>query len=246
VILAVDDDPQVISLYERYLQPQGYQVISITDPTKARERAKQLNPYAITLDIMMPGYDGWSVLADLKSDPDTREIPVVICSIIEDQERGFSLGAADYLLKPILEEDLLGALDRLNADGSIREVLIIDDDPNSLRLMGKMFESQGRYKTVLAEGGKKGWDSITKHIPQAVILDLFMPEMDGFSILEKMRENARLRDVPVIVVSGGDLSPEQHQQLSEFGQRLVNKGSLNEKDFINNIEHALIRAKRKK
>ncbi len=246
VILAVDDDPQVISLYERYLQPQGYQVISITDPTKAKERAKQLNPYAITLDIMMPGYDGWSVLADLKSDADTREIPVVICSIIEEQERGFSLGAADYLLKPILEEDLLGALDRLNADGSIREVLIIDDDQNSLRLMEKIFEDQGRYKTILAEGGKKGWDSITKHAPQAVILDLFMPEMDGFSILEKMRENARLRDVPVIVVSGGDLTPEQYGQLSEFGQRLVNKASLNEKDFINNVERALKRAKQKK
>ena len=246
IILAVDDDPQVISLYERYLQPQGYQVISITDPTKAKERARQLNPYAITLDIMMPGYDGWSVLADLKSDPDTREIPVVICSIIEDQERGFSLGAADYLLKPILEEDLLGALDRLNADGSIREVLIIDDDPNSLRLMEKIFADQGQYKTILAEGGKQGWDAITRRPPQAVILDLFMPEMDGFTILEKMRENVRLRDVPVIVVSGGDLTPEQQKQLSEFGQRLVNKGSLNEKDFINNVERALKRATRKK
>jgi len=246
IILAVDDDPQVISLYERYLQPQGYQVISITDPAKAKERAKQLNPYAITLDIMMPGYDGWSVLADLKSDPDTREIPVVICSIIEDQERGFSLGAADYLLKPILEEDLLGALDRLNADGSIREVLIVDDDPNSLRLMEKIFANQNQYKTMLAEGGKQGWDAITRHPPQAVILDLFMPDMDGFTILEKMRENIRLRDIPVIVVSGGDLTPEQQKQLSEFGQRLVNKSSLNEKDFINNVEHALKRATRKK
>ena len=246
IILAVDDDPQVISLYERYLQPQGYQVISITDPAKAKERAKQLNPYAITLDIMMPGYDGWSVLADLKSDPDTREIPVVICSIIEDQERGFSLGAADYLLKPILEEDLLGALDRLNADGSIREVLIVDDDPNTLRLMEKIFANQNQYKTMLAEGGKQGWDAITRHPPQAVILDLFMPDMDGFTILEKMRENIRLRDIPVIVVSGGDLTPEQQKQLSEFGQRLVNKSSLNEKDFINNVEHALKRATRKK
>ncbi|MBI2758361.1 MAG: GAF domain-containing protein [Chloroflexi bacterium] len=245
VILAVDDDPQVIALYERYLQPQGYQVIPVTDPTKAKTRAKELKPYAITLDIMMPGVDGWSVLADLKSDSETHEIPVVICSIIEEQERGFSLGAADYLLKPILEEDLLGALNRLNSDGSIHEVLIIDDDPNSLRLMEKIFKDQGQYKTIIAEGGRQGWESISAHVPQAVILDLFMPEMDGFSILEKMRDNARLRDVPVIVVSGGDLTPEQHRQLSEFGQRLINKGSLNEKDFINNVERTLKRAERK-
>lgn len=245
VILAVDDDPQVISLYERYLQPQGYQVISVTDPAKAKERAKQLMPYAITLDIMMPGRDGWSVLTDLKSDSVTSQIPVIICSIIEDQERGFSLGAADYLLKPILEDDLLGALDRLNSDGSIREVLIVDDDPTSLRLLEKWFKDQNRYKIVLAEGGKQGWDAITSQVPQAVILDLFMPDMDGFTILEKMRDNPRLRDIPVIVVSGGDLTREQQQQLSEFGQRLVNKSSLNEKDFINNLERSLKRAQRK-
>ena len=143
VILAIDDDPQVISLYERYLQPQGYQVVSLTNPTQAKERAKQLKPYAITLDIMMPGYDGWSVLNDLKSDSETRDIPVIICSIVEDQERGFSLGAADYLLKPILEDDLLNALDNLNSDGSIREVLVIDDNPSDLRLIDKI--SQGPW-----------------------------------------------------------------------------------------------------
>ncbi len=130
VILAVDDDPQVTALYERYLQPQGYQVVTLLDPTRTKERARQIKPFAITLDIMMPGYDGWQVLNDLKGDPETRDIPVIICSIIEEQERGFSLGAADYLLKPILEEDLLSALNRLNGDGSIKEVLIVDDDPN--------------------------------------------------------------------------------------------------------------------
>lgn len=98
VILAIDDDPQVVSLYERYLQPQGYQVVPLSDPTRAVERAKQLRPFAITLDIMMPGIDGWQVLDSLKGDPDTRHIPVIVCSIIEDLEKGFSLGAADYLV----------------------------------------------------------------------------------------------------------------------------------------------------
>jgi CheY-like chemotaxis protein/anti-sigma regulatory factor (Ser/Thr protein kinase) len=246
VILAIDDDPQVISLYERYLQPQGYQVIPLTNPAQAKERAKQLKPYAITLDIMMPDRDGWSVLNDLKSDSETRDIPVIICSIIEDLERGFSFGAADYLLKPILEDDLLNALDRLNQDGSIRTVLVVDDNPSDLRLIEKILNEHGRYKAILAESGQKGWEIILSHVPHAVVLDLFMPEMDGFTILEKMREDPKLQDIPVVVVSGVDLSAEQQQQLKEFGQRLLTKGTLKESDLLNTIERALKRVEGKK
>jgi CheY-like chemotaxis protein len=241
VILAVDDDPQVIGLYERYLQPQGYQVIALSDPAKAHERAVQLKPFAITLDIMMPGYDGWQVLQDLKSDTETRDIPVIICSIVEEREKGFSLGAADYLIKPILEDDLLNALDRLNADGSIREVLIIDDDPNDLRLIEKILKQAGRYKPRLAEGGRIGWEAITSRTPHAVILDLFMPEMDGFSILEKMRSRVKLRDIPIIVMTSGEISPEQQEQLRKFGQRLIQKSALNEQDLLGTLERALKR-----
>ncbi len=243
LILAIDDDPHVISLYERYLVAAGYQVVALTDPSKAVERAKELNPFAITLDIMMPGFDGWQVLNTLKSDLITREIPVVICSIVEEQERGFSLGAADYLVKPILEEDLVLSLDRLNADGSIRDVLVIDDDPDHLSLMAKILSEQGRYKPTLAQGGKAGWEMIRSQPPHAVILDLFMPDMDGFKLLESMRANEKFREIPVIVVSGGDLTPDQQKQLSDFGQRLISKSSLSEKDLIESIERALRRVK---
>ncbi|HEY2982133.1 MAG TPA: response regulator, partial [Anaerolineales bacterium] len=195
--------------------------------------------------IMMPGYDGWQVLNSLKGDEKTREIPVVICSIVEEQDRGFSLGAADYLVKPILEEDLVEALDRLNADGSITEVLVIDDDPNDLNLMAKMLNDQGRYKPTLAQGGKSGWELIRSQPPHAVILDLFMPDMDGFKLLESMRANEKYREIPVIVVSGGDLTPAQQQQLSDFGQRLISKSSLSEKDLIESIERSLRRVKPK-
>jgi PAS domain S-box-containing protein len=246
VILSIDDDQQVISLYERYLQPQGYQVVALTDPAQALQRVKQLKPYAITLDIMMPGHDGWSVLNELKADNETRDVPVIICSIVEEKERGFSLGAADYLLKPILEDDLLNALDHLNFDGSIRDVLIIDDNPSDLHLMEKILQNGGRYKAILADSGPRGWDTIVSKPPHAVILDLFMPEMDGFTILEKMREDPKLRDIPVVVVSGVDLSLEQQQQLKEFGQRLLTKGALNEMDLLNSIEHSLKRVDGKK
>jgi CheY-like chemotaxis protein len=243
VILAIDDDPQIISLYERYLQPKGFQVIGLNDPSKAKERVKQLKPFAITLDIMMPGYDGWQVLTDLKSTTETRDIPVVICSIVEDEEKGFSLGAADYLVKPILEEDLLGALDRLNGDGSIREVLVIDDDPNDLRLLGKMISEQGKYKALLAEGGPAGWNIIASKAPHAIVLDLFMPEMDGFTILEQLRKDKKLMNVPVIVITGADLTNEQQKQLDDLGKRLLQKSSLKENELIETIENALHRIK---
>jgi PAS domain S-box-containing protein len=241
VILAIDDDPQVIGLYERYLNPQGYYVVALTEPSKAREQVLKLQPFAITLDIMMPNTDGWSVLTELKSDPATRDYPVIICSIMEQVDKGFSLGAADYLVKPILEEDLVCALDRLNKDGAIHEVLVIDDSPNDLRLIEKILDQHGKYKPVLAEGGRKGWETILKKIPHAIILDLFMPEMDGFTILEKLRESSVLRDIPVLVISGGGLTNEQQQQLNEFGQRLITKGSLNEDQLIKSIENALKR-----
>jgi PAS domain S-box-containing protein len=242
IILAIDDDPQVIGLYERYLHPQGYQVVPLSDPSRAVEQVKQLKPFAVTLDIMMPGIDGWQVLDSLKGDPDTRNIPVIVCSIIEDLEKGFNLGATDYLVKPILEDDLVNALDRLNADGSIRDVLVIDDNPDDLRLIGKILTDDGRYKAILAEGGRIGWDIISSgKPPHAVILDLFMPEVDGFKILENMQASQYLRDIPVIVISGMDLSPEQKNQLNEFGQRLLSKGSFNEKELLTSIQRSLDR-----
>jgi CheY-like chemotaxis protein len=241
IVIAIDDDPQVIGLYERYLNPQGYYVLPVTDPLKAKEEILKINPYAVTLDIMMPNKDGWSVLTDLKSDPATRDYPVIICSILEQVDKGFSLGAADYLLKPILEEDLVHALDRLNKDGTIHEVLVIDDDPNDLRLMEKILNQHSRYKPILAEGGHKGWEAINAKAPHAIILDLFMPEMNGFNILEKLRESPALCNIPVLVVSGVSLTQEQQQQLNAFGQRLIAKGSLNEGQLIESIENALKR-----
>ncbi|HSL29729.1 MAG TPA: GAF domain-containing protein [Anaerolineales bacterium] len=241
VILAIDDDPQVIGLYERYLTPQGYYVLPLTDSSKAKEQVLKVRPYAITLDVMMPNKDGWSVLTELKSDPATRDYPVIICSILEQAERGFSLGAADYLVKPILEEELVEALDRLNKDGIILEVLVIDDDPSDLRLVEKILQQHGRYKPVLAEGGRKGWEAINSRPPHAIILDLFMPEMDGFHILERLQETPALRDIPVLVVSGGGLTTEQQEQLKRFGQRLISKGSLNESQLIATIENSLKR-----
>ncbi|HBX71275.1 MAG TPA: hypothetical protein DEH25_18335, partial [Chloroflexi bacterium] len=112
-VLAIDDDTQVISLYQRYLSNAGYDVIALTDPHLALEEARKVKPFVITLDIMMPDFDGWKLLESLKSDPEVAQIPVVICSILAEYDKGKKLGAADYLVKPILEDELVGALSKL-------------------------------------------------------------------------------------------------------------------------------------
>ncbi len=239
IILAIDDDENVISLYQRYLSPQGYQVVALTDPKKAVERAKELKPYAITLDIMMPGYDGWQVLEDLKSDAETQNFPTIICSIVEDTQKGYALGATDYLLKPILDNDLLNALNRLNDDGEIYDILLIDDDYDDLRLLEKLITKNKTYKPVLANSGPAGWEKILRQPPQAVILDLFMPEMDGFKIMEAMQASAKLREIPVIVISGGDLSTTQQEKLDALNLHLLQKGTLTSEDLLITLERSL-------
>jgi len=190
---------------------------------------------------MMPGMDGWSVLQEIKADPETRNVPVIICSIVEEEERGFSLGASDYLVKPILEEDLLGSLNRLNGDGTIKEVLIIDDSADDLRLMEKVIAENTQFRPTLAQGGEKGWEMIINDHPHAIILDLFMPDLNGFTILERLRTTPELRDIPVIVVSGVDLSAEQKKQLENMGKHLLQKGMLNEKELFASLTRALKR-----
>jgi CheY-like chemotaxis protein len=124
--------------------------------------------------------------------------------------------------------------------------LVIDDDPNDLRLVEKILNEHSQYKPVLAEGGMAGWESLLSHPPQAIILDLFMPDLDGFTILERMRSTSKLRDIPVVVISGVDLNPEQKRQLDNLGKRLLQKGMLNEDELFATLEKALNRLESKK
>ena len=239
IILAIDDDPKVISLYERYLKPHGYRIIPLTDPKHALAKVKETRPFAVTLDIMMPEKDGWQIMRELKNNPETRDTPIVICSIIENQEKGFSMGAADYLVKPFLQDDMLNAISRLNRDGQIKEVLVIDDDPDSLRLIRKILEEKRQFHVTTARGGIQGWELIQSRLPDIIILDLFMPDMTGFTILQSLREKPNLRQIPVIVLSGADLTSEQHNQLTEFSQAVVTKGLLREGDLLALLEKTL-------
>jgi len=239
IILSIDDDAQVISLYDRFLRPHGYEVIPLTDPTQAVQKARELKPFAITLDIMMPQKDGWQVLKDLKKDEQTRDIPIMICSILEEEEKGFNLGASEYLVKPFLQDDLASAIQRLSREGEIHDVMIVDDDPADLRLLQKMIEDEGKYMAVLADSGPSALQLLKDFTPDILILDLFMPGMNGLELMEKLKEEPRLSKIPIIILTGADLEVDQQKSLTEYGNQILTKTSLNKNDLLRHLQDTL-------
>ncbi len=243
VILSIDDDSKVIDLYKRYLRSHGYRVVAITEPDNIIEKIKEIKPYAITLDIMMPQKDGWQVIQEIKNTPDTANIPVIICSIVEEKDRAYKLGAVDYLVKPILEDELVNAIHRLELplEKDIYEILVIDDDPQVFQLIDIALRNELQYHLAYANGGFAGLDYLNNHKPDAVILDLMMPDLNGFSILETMQGNPIQRDIPVIILTAADLSAEDRKKLEQNKNEVFIKDHFQDGQLIDYLENALQR-----
>jgi len=241
LLLCVDDDEGVITLFRRYLGKQGYQVIGLTDSTLVVEKARQLQPFAITLDVLMPRKDGWQVIEELKTDPDTRRIPVIMCTILSERERGLSLGATDYLVKPIIEQDLLAALERLDREAGYHRVLVVDDQPEDRNLLRRMIESQEGYEVVEAAGGQEAIALVRQARPHIIILDLLMPEVDGFAVLEVVKADETTRSIPIIVVTAKDLSQEERDFLNSRVEALLRKGLFEQQELLADVAAALER-----
>jgi len=239
VVLAVDDDEGVITLFRRYLEEQGYRVFGLTKGDRVVEEAKRLKPYAITLDVMMPGENGWSVIRRLKADPETRDIPVIICSILSDRDKGLSMGVTDYLVKPISEHDLLEALERVEIDRS-GHVLVVDDNPDDRKLLRRILEN-GEFEVLEAGGGKAAIELIHDDPPELVILDLMMPDVDGFAVLEHLKGNPVTRQIPVIVVTAKELTPEMRVRLQQRVESLLQKGLFDQEQLLSDVSAALDR-----
>jgi CheY-like chemotaxis protein len=241
LILCIDDDPEVITLYQRFLEKQGYQVFGLRDTGRVVQEAARLKPAAILLDVLMPDRDGWSILAELKGALATRDIPIVVCSIVEDQNKGFALGAADYLVKPVSESDLMRALDRASFSNAIRTVLVVDDDLEASRLLRRMLEGRPDVNVIEAQGGAMGIAAAQTYQPDVVLLDLLMPDIDGFAVLETIRGNRHTRDIPVIVVTAKHLTEEDRARLRGKVAALLNKGAFDSERLLNEIAAALAR-----
>jgi CheY-like chemotaxis protein len=244
LVLTVDDDPGVISLYRRYLESEGYRVVGVTNSDEVIDKATELQPYAITLDVLMPNKDGWQVLQELKACQQTQQVPIIICSIVSNAGLGFSLGAADYLVKPFMEKELLAALSRLSQheeDEAEVEVLVIDDQADDILLIRRMLEAQHRFQVIEADGGQTGIDLVHQHKPHVIILDLMMPDVDGFAVLEALKREPDTRDIPVLVITAKELTENEQQQLNGHVEVLLRKGLFSEQELLDDLGNALSR-----
>jgi signal transduction histidine kinase/DNA-binding response OmpR family regulator/putative methionine-R-sulfoxide reductase with GAF domain len=239
LVLAVEGEWQVLYLYDRYLSENGYSVVPVSVPSEAVARACELQPHAILLDIMLPGGSGWKVLEDLKQSPDTRHIPVIVCSLLEDRDRAFGLGASDYLLKPILEEDLIHTLRQLEEKNDKDTILVINDDPVELQTIQEILRQDQTYRVTLAEGGTQGLLALRNQVPSAIILDLQMPGVDGLTLIETIRQDPKFVDVPVIILVPADLPDEELKSLAELESTVLHKGLVEETELLSSLQSIL-------
>jgi PAS domain S-box-containing protein len=234
-VLVIDDDPSVRDLMQRSLAKEGYRVELAANGQQGLELAAKLRPTVITLDVMMPGMDGWAVLTALKSNRELADIPVVMMTILDDKNLAFSLGAADYLTKPIDWERLAGILEKHRQSATAGgAVLVIDDDAAARDLLRRSLEKAG-WPVRDAANGRAGLDAVAAELPSVILLDLMMPEMDGFEFMVRLRERAESRAVPVIVITSKDLSEEDHRRLNGNVQQVLQKGAFSMGDLMEQI-----------
>jgi len=208
----------------RFLSKHGYRVATATDGARGLALARELHPVAITLDVLMPGLDGWGVLAALKADPALAAIPVVMVSMLDDAPVGYALGAAEYLVKPVERDRLLAALERCRAAAGEGAVLVVEDDDATRELLVRLLEKEG-HRVIEARNGREALAAAERSAPRLVLLDLAMPEMDGFEFIEALRGRPGLASIPVVVLTARTLTDEDRRRLNGSVERIVQKGA---------------------
>ena len=237
LILVIDDDVTVLELTERYLVREGFAVVTANGGLEGLKRARALHPAAITLDVMMPDLDGWTVLAAIKGDPILADIPVVLMSIVDEKNRGYSLGATDYLIKPVNRDMLSKAMRKICGAGG-QHVLLVDDDESIRKTFTQALEREG-WRVGQAVNGKQALEYLVDSRPDIIVLDLMMPEMDGFEFLDQMRRRPEWREIPVLVATAKDLSAEERQRLSNGVDRIIQKHATERDTILQEVSQTL-------
>ena len=232
VVLVVDDDEAARDQMRRFLVREGCDVITARDGAEGLQLARQMKPALITLDVMMPGRDGWSVLQDLKADPELANIPVVMLTLADERNRGYALGAADYILKPIERDALRKLIAKFGSGtpGSALRVLIVEDDEDTRQQWRRLLSAEG-CGVDEAENGRVALERLIHALPDLIILDLIMPEMDGFEFLVELRKQPAFKAVPVVVVTAATLSDEDHRRLSGGVERVLAKAAFSRNEL---------------
>ena len=241
-VLVIDDDPVQRDLMQRYLHKEGFTVQTASGGAEGLRLAGELLPAAITLDVMMPDMDGWSVLAALKADRALREIPVIMLTMVDDPERGFTLGASDYAMKPVNRLRLLQILKKYTCHHPPCPVLVVDDDPDIRSVTRAMLETEG-WSVSEAGNGIEALRSMELHRPSLIFLDLAMPKMDGFEFAAEVRRHRQWRSIPIVVVTSQDLSIEDRRRLNGHVETILRKDGDSRESLLAQVRDLLADSK---
>jgi len=234
MVLVIDDDPTVHDLVQRFLNKEGLKMIGARSGDEGIRLAKEMHPAVITLDVLMPGMDGWAVLTELKADPAISEIPVIMVTIMDEKQMGYALGAADYLTKPIDWDRLAAILQRYECARPPCPVLVVEDDPVMREMLHRRLEKEG-WKVIDAENGRVALERMTERQPDLILLDLMMPEMDGFQFLDEIHKREDWRPIPIIVVTAKELTAQDRQRLNGSVEKILQKGAYSREELIREV-----------
>ncbi|XSG77413.1 ATP-binding response regulator [Herpetosiphon llansteffanensis] len=231
-IVVIDDNPDAHETFRVMLESGGYRVHSVLDSRLAISTIKQIEPRLIITDVQMPNLDGWELLAQIKNDPTIAHIPIVVCSVVDQGTIGLVLGARKHIVKPVREEVLLAIVQECVEPTA--EILVVDDNPDARQVIQHILAARD-YAMSEAADGVEALALIAQSKPDLVILDLMMPNMDGFEVLEALRNNPNYADIPVIIVSAKDLDQQEHDWLRTRAQGVIAKRQLSEEEFLRRI-----------
>jgi len=237
-VLVIDDDPDARELMRRFLAREGFDTLTAPDAAEGLRLARQFKPTLITLDVVMPRMDGWAVLNELKADPELAAIPVVMLSILDEQEKGFALGAADYLTKPFDRDRLRSALQVHRGAKPGARVLVVEDDDATRAILREMLGREG-CQVDLAENGLVALEGVAKAKPDIILLDLLMPKMDGFEFLEALRSTPDGGDIPIVVLTAKELSESERARLAGEVKAVLRKSMHSRDELAAELRRAL-------
>jgi signal transduction histidine kinase/DNA-binding response OmpR family regulator/HAMP domain-containing protein len=221
-VLVIDDDPSVCDVMKHFLSKEGFRVETASGGEEGLHLARELRPDAVTLDVLMPGMDGWTVLATLKTDPELANIPVIMLTIVDDKSKGYALGASEYMVKPIDRDRLTAILQKYRSAPPPFRVLVVEDEAVIREMMRRTLEKEG-WAVIEAENGRAALERVAENPPGLILLDLMMPEMDGFQFVTELRKNKAWRAIPVVVVTAKDLTVEDRLRLNSYVERILQK-----------------------
>jgi CheY-like chemotaxis protein len=237
-VLVIDDDATARELISDNLKAEGFSVVTAAGGVEGLKLAKELRPTVITLDVMMPDLDGWSVLTTLRQDPELADIPVIMVTIVDEHRRGIALGAAGYLSKPIDRDRLHQLVSRFRTATPPTRVLVVEDDAlQRERMLGWLTGPQWSVREAM--NGREALDRLRQGKPDVILLDLMMPEMDGFAVVAALQKEAGWRDIPIVVITARDLDAKDRERLNSGVQTVLVKETFRAADLVERIRRVV-------